>query len=273
MTRFCRRLQNRGKLPAFTLIELLVVIAIISILAAILFPVFARARENARRANCQSNLKQIGMGFLQYVQDNDERMPNLFLTLGTGNFKYPNGETSTNSTSTWYIAIYPYIKNYQVYNCPSINSSQAYHGRYVAIDGSTFFSYSYNYNALLMGTAACDNTYNCGVSMGSVSGPGAALSAIEDAAGTIAVADGSVFGVRFVPGRFPTEANVHDRGTCPSTSADGYEAACLRARHLDSINTLFVDGHVKAYNWKTIVGSDTNPNVLKFWTTASNPLK
>ena len=63
--------RNRG----FTLIELLVVIAIIAILAAILFPVFARARENARKANCQSNMKQLGLAILQYAQDHDETLP------------------------------------------------------------------------------------------------------------------------------------------------------------------------------------------------------
>ena len=68
-----------NKRSAFTLIELLVVIAIIAILAAILFPVFARARENARRTSCLSNLKQIGLGVLQYTQDYDEKLPDALL--------------------------------------------------------------------------------------------------------------------------------------------------------------------------------------------------
>ncbi len=67
--------MKNSKRFAFTLIELLVVIAIIAILAAILFPVFARARENARRSSCQSNLKQIGLGVMQYIQDYDEKYP------------------------------------------------------------------------------------------------------------------------------------------------------------------------------------------------------
>ena len=72
MTTICKKNQAH---KAFTLIELLVVIAIIAILAAILFPVFARARENARRSSCQSNLKQLGLGFIQYQQDYDEKFP------------------------------------------------------------------------------------------------------------------------------------------------------------------------------------------------------
>src|SRR6476619_5175287 len=70
----------QAKKKAFTLIELLVVIAIIAILAAILFPVFGRARENARRSSCQSNLKQIGLGIAQYTQDNDEAYPGMYKT-------------------------------------------------------------------------------------------------------------------------------------------------------------------------------------------------
>src|SRR6185436_12145569 len=71
----------------FSLIELLVVIAIIAILAAILFPVFGRARENARRSSCQSNLKQIGLGVAQYLQDYDERLPSGYVdTSGGGGF-------------------------------------------------------------------------------------------------------------------------------------------------------------------------------------------
>src|SRR5471030_3311170 len=94
----------------FTLIELLVVIAIIAILAAILFPVFARARENARRASCMSNLKQIGLATMQYTQDYDERFPNEGCSFPI----QPPYDASYGSDER----LLPYIKSYQVFVCP-----------------------------------------------------------------------------------------------------------------------------------------------------------
>ena len=109
------------KKKGFTLIELLVVIAIIAILAAILFPVFARARENARRASCQSNKKQMALGFKQYIQDYDELYP-----VAT------NGTAFTGTT--WSNVLQPYLKSQQIFQCPSD----------AAATGSTFNSYAYN---------------------------------------------------------------------------------------------------------------------------------
>ncbi|HOM82691.1 MAG TPA: DUF1559 domain-containing protein [Armatimonadota bacterium] len=94
------------KRSGFTLIELLVVIAIIAILAAILFPVFARARENARKSTCQSNLKQLAQAVLMYAQDYDEALPGAnCATLDAG--------------TCWNLVAYPYIKNTGVFRCPS----------------------------------------------------------------------------------------------------------------------------------------------------------
>ena len=104
----------------FTLIELLVVIAIIAILAAILFPAFARARENARRASCMSNLKQMGLGVMQYVQDYDEKYP-------------PCAANNTRTDGKFlYHRLDPYIKSAQVFVCPSDAINKV-------------FSYGYNY--------------------------------------------------------------------------------------------------------------------------------
>ena len=99
---------------AFTLVELLVVIAIIAILAAILFPVFARARENARRTSCLSNLKQIGIGFMQYTQDYDENGP---MTSMSGGMMSMGAYSWTTSTQ-------PYIKSVQVFRCPSDSAAR-----------------------------------------------------------------------------------------------------------------------------------------------------
>jgi prepilin-type N-terminal cleavage/methylation domain-containing protein/prepilin-type processing-associated H-X9-DG protein len=106
-------LQSRRNCKGFTLIELLVVIAIIAILVAILFPVFARARENARRASCQSNLKQLGIATQMYVQDYDEKLMAMKMD-------------KSNGTLYWYTVLDPYLKNKQILVCPSYKSTDYY---------------------------------------------------------------------------------------------------------------------------------------------------
>ena len=103
------RRSSKQLLKGFTLIELLVVIAIIAILAAILFPVFAKAREKARQISCASNERQMGLGLLQYAQDNDEALP-----LGGGNIG-----------RGWASRIYPYVKSTGVYKCPDDPTASA----------------------------------------------------------------------------------------------------------------------------------------------------
>src|SRR5580700_8403183 len=106
--------MSRSTNRAFTLIELLVVIAIIAILAAILFPVFAQARAQARKTTCLSNNKQVGLSLLMYVQDYDEVLPLLFVpdSSFTATDFIPGG------TQDWHNLIQPYTKNYQMMICP-----------------------------------------------------------------------------------------------------------------------------------------------------------
>ncbi len=133
---------------AFTLIELLVVIAIIAILASILFPVFARARENARRASCMSNLKQLGLGMMMYVQDYDGHYSGAGWAAGEA-LPCPSG--SGTCSSSWPVRIYPYVKSVQVFNCPS--DTRTWTG---SNTGTSDISYGYNLNLVSQTDSSVD---------------------------------------------------------------------------------------------------------------------
>jgi prepilin-type N-terminal cleavage/methylation domain-containing protein/prepilin-type processing-associated H-X9-DG protein len=132
----------------FTLIELLVVIAIIAILAAILFPVFAKAREKARQTSCLSNVKQLGLALLSYAQDYDERLAPWQYLIGAAWYYYPQ----------FYM---PYVKNSQIWVCPS--RSGAYATPYYCSNAYPHYGYSCSICKATRATVAgsCPNwTYN-----------------------------------------------------------------------------------------------------------------
>ena len=121
----------------FTLIELLVVIAIIAILASILFPVFARAREKARQTSCLANIKQLVLGANMYAQDYDETLP-------PGAFSADSSWGDANDTS-WRMMILPYVKNVQIFQCPSKKMTTSPFDGSLLLDGAQNAGYGFNY--------------------------------------------------------------------------------------------------------------------------------
>ena len=209
----------------FTLIELLVVIAIIAILAAILFPVFARARENARRSSCSSNIKQIGLGFQQYIQDYDERFP---LVAGGATTTAASGIQSQG----WAIQLQPYLKSTQIFQCPSETNTPtaaATNSTNTAY-GTTNFS-DYWYNSRLSGTSQARIEQ---VSSTVINGDGQNGTASYAFNGEIITNDASI------------PASTTSTSTTPiPTDLNNTGDNVFGLRHLDGLNYGFADGHVK----------------------------
>jgi prepilin-type N-terminal cleavage/methylation domain-containing protein/prepilin-type processing-associated H-X9-DG protein len=213
-----RQRRSIASKSAFTLIELLVVIAIIALLAAILFPVFGRARENARRSACQSNLKQIGLGVAMYVQDYDERFP----------FQISQSVAAyATSKNSWIPKLTPYIKGRMVFACPS---GELAAGAEPTGDSDN----SYFASAFIISMCAVFNSTNNPspwvTSLVNVVSP----SAVAMLAETCSRSENSTLRPR-----------MQTATSCPNHKMEDCCQATYHLAHFEGSNLLYVDGHVK----------------------------
>lgn len=237
------RFPRRHAVTGFTLIELLVVISIVALLAAILFPVFGRARENARRSSCQSNLKQLGLAFAQYSQDYDEYYP-----LANGN------STSVNELVSWDKLIAPYggttvaqTKAPTVFSCPSDSLKRSG-------TNETTRSYSMvqaNLNTTNYGVVPYRTVTVVGSETFTIYG-GRHLNEVEKPSETFLLAEAVEAGNRFGS----RNRNMVD---CPNGCTNDQDAGIPnQTLHFDGWNYLFCDGHVKWFTPESTI--DSNPD-------------
>lgn len=225
----------QGTRAGFTLIELLVVIAIIAVLAAILFPVFARAREKARQISCLANEKQIGLAILQYGQDYDETFPlTYYLT------------SSSTTPQTWSRIIQPYVKSTRIFQCASegdVTGNTAGTGDTAA----TAYQVHYAYNLYVGGNVG--------------STPPAIIPTMKAPARTVMLVDGATlpragvdpekWALKSAPAAIAGRPDTLGRTSYAlihsgSTSINLPDFGSPRARHSGMVNVLWADGHAKA---------------------------
>ncbi|MDX1932367.1 MAG: DUF1559 domain-containing protein [Capsulimonadales bacterium] len=246
--------MNSARSTAFTLIELLVVIAIIAILAAILFPVFAQAREKARQTSCLSNTKQLGLGIMMYLQDYDERFyPHV--TERTAPVGTPD-TAEGRAPFSYKTKIDPYVKNQQIYKCPSAPAwPTPGPGRWFTTD------YGNNHNESKLENASQRQWYIDNPDFGFNDDTGVA--GITFPAEFIILADaGRASGLPSRGGLYPQPWAFDD-----STRPDTQQQARFLARHNGGGNITFADGHAKwtrpERTWRSYQDNDWRRNPIR----------
>ncbi len=250
----------------FTLIELLVVIAIIAILAAILFPVFAQAREKARQTMCLSNMKQISLAVMMYVQDYDEVTPLAYHNAATGD---ANG-VDTNFYESWWAMIYPYNKNNQVTSCPS-NPNNKFPVSSI-VDARLGLKASYGVNTFdfshVKGAFSRDPGFQgdpsdtVSVSLADMVAPAQLIGVVEH---TLSFAEYDVtqgYGIYDAPTQ---ETCFPDNETPPGGTAGSLcyiSSGNLFAGHTGHVNVALMDGHAKAFRPSQLMQKSPDPGRL-----------
>jgi prepilin-type N-terminal cleavage/methylation domain-containing protein/prepilin-type processing-associated H-X9-DG protein len=247
----------RSRRSGFTLIELLVVIAIIAILAAILFPVFGRARENARRASCTSNLRQMGLAVLQYVQDYDEYYPANFDLVTwnecqalPGGCWYPATNGGWGGMSMMPQMLFPYHKSIQVFTCPSgdTEDNPDPSGATGPINQHPYaLHYGANYNLHPWPKSWGPDP----IKLSQVNSPSRIFSYMDagnwvvDCQSFYACGDGYPY-FWYIPGVGDALNRDYTPLTSPALNSDTWVKNDFRhGRHFGGINICFADGHVK----------------------------
>src|SRR5579875_205957 len=269
--------MNRSHSRAFTLIELLVVIAIIAILAAILFPVFAQAREKARAISCVSNMKQVELAWQMYIQDYDEQTVLPFNSPGPDVYHpFPKVLYDPGAPQWWPALLYPYFKTWGIFRCPdNADSYNIYGGGPYAWywNQMQFSSVGYNYSYLGHWDGYCDKS------------TGIALAAINRPAQMLAFVDSSFSwpdtGLGFSDVNAPDSGKWYpapdtcvwsDDWTWPANSASPTAFGSMAPRHSDGVNVGWVDGHVKYLKWQaTIAGTNFGQGVAYTSVQVTNP--